>query len=302
MTTIVAVTSDLHCNSTVALCPPVVQLDDGGIYYQSTAQKWLWDCWEHYWKQVETLVQKYSADLFLVFNGDLVEGSHHGTTQLISHNLEIQARIALDTLDIPLSLNPTCKFIIRGTETHVGRSAQHEESIAQIIGAEPETDTGASSWWWLPLEADGVKFDIAHHGRTGYRPWTKPNATNLLAAQLVMEYAQRKATWWPDVAIRSHIHSGGDSYDNYRIRVLQTLSWQLSTSFGHRIAPGNLLPIGGYIFICNEGKYELYPKENTIYKPKESEPWTINHKSQKVSLSQPFWKRWKTKKNTQKES
>ena len=42
---ILRVTSDLHAGSTVALCPPKVQLDDGGKYEASKAQLWLWECW-----------------------------------------------------------------------------------------------------------------------------------------------------------------------------------------------------------------------------------------------------------------
>ena len=39
-----AVVSDLHCGSTLGLCPPEgVQLDDGGQYLPSAAQKALWD-------------------------------------------------------------------------------------------------------------------------------------------------------------------------------------------------------------------------------------------------------------------
>lgn len=32
MITVVAIVGDLHCNSTLGLCPPRVALDDGGEY------------------------------------------------------------------------------------------------------------------------------------------------------------------------------------------------------------------------------------------------------------------------------
>jgi len=42
-TVIVAVVADTHPNSTVGLCPPEVELDDGGTYHASKAQRWLWE-------------------------------------------------------------------------------------------------------------------------------------------------------------------------------------------------------------------------------------------------------------------
>ena len=40
--TVVALVSDLHCNSTTALCPPVVNLDDRGQYHAGPIQRAIW--------------------------------------------------------------------------------------------------------------------------------------------------------------------------------------------------------------------------------------------------------------------
>ena len=50
--TVVAIAGDLHVNSTVAVCPPVVMLDDGGEYRASKPQRWLWREWVKFWGAV----------------------------------------------------------------------------------------------------------------------------------------------------------------------------------------------------------------------------------------------------------
>lgn len=270
MTTIIAVISDLHCGSTVALCPPTVTLDDGGTYRASIAQQWIWMNWLDYWNSVEFKVKELNARLIVLVVGDAVEGDHHGTPQLISRNIETHKEVCLKSLEVPLKLNPEYIFIIRGTEVHTGKTAQYEEWLAKDIGGEPESE-GVHSWYWLPLDIEGVRIEAAHHGRAGYRPHTRANATQMLAAELVLGYAERKEKPF-DIAIRAHTHQSVDSYDNFSTRVLQTPSWQLSTSFGHRLSPGAMLPIGGYIISCGNGMYNVDKK---IYRAKRREPWTL---------------------------
>ena len=265
----VAVVSDLHCNSTVGLCPPYVALDDGGSYKPSKAQRWIWSKWLDYWQHVKETHERNGGKLYVVFNGDMVDGDHHRSTQLITTNITTQMTIAIDAIEPSLSLNPDHIFVIRGTEVHVGRSAMDEEAIARDIGAEPDKETGTHSWWYLLIEAGGVLMDFAHHGRTGSRYWTKANATNSMAADMTMTYAANGSKL-PSLAFRSHKHNPVDTFDNYPIRLLQTPSWQLSTAFGHKIAAGSVLPIGGYIVSAEKGRYTL---DKYIYKPQARRAW-----------------------------
>lgn len=50
---IIAIVGDIHSNSTVALAPPRVRLDDGGEYVSSAPQRWIWRKWLEFWKEVE---------------------------------------------------------------------------------------------------------------------------------------------------------------------------------------------------------------------------------------------------------
>lgn len=267
-----AITSDLHCGSTLGLCPPEgVQLDDGGRYLPSKAQSALWECWLSYWAAVR-LERKPGDKLIVAWNGDVVDGSHHQTSQIVTTNLPAtQHEIALAVMRPALDLAPDSVVLIRGTEAHVGGSAAYEERLARDIGAVPCPETGASSHWHFQADSQGVLLDFAHHGRLGSRPWTKMTGPGTLAAQIVMAAAKHR-TQCPNVAIRSHYHQWADSADNFATRVVQIAGWQLSTAFVHRIAAGALPEVGGILIGCEAGEYEL---QKVKFDWKRGAPWKL---------------------------
>src|SRR5690606_19020550 len=115
--TTVAVVGDTHAGSTVAVCPPVIDLDDGGQYAASKAQRWLWQCWGDYWDRVD---RERGDRLIVVLNGDLIDGDHHNTSQIASRNPNAQAAALDAILAVPLALKPDKIFVVRGTAAHVG--------------------------------------------------------------------------------------------------------------------------------------------------------------------------------------
>lgn len=270
----VAVTSDQHAGSTVALCPPTVDLDDGGRYEASKAQQWVWQCWEDFWKTVEWERKKHDASLYTVFNGDLTEGNHHGTTQILSGNPTAQAAVVNKCMGPVLDLRPDAMFFVRGTEAHVGKSAAYEERIAlglrkdghPVVG---DTSTGTASHWHLKMEVLGVRFDFAHHGRFGQRPWTRGNVVLNQAAEIFYDHAAEGRPH-PHLAIRSHQHRFFDTHNAHPTRVVQTPAWQLATAFIHRINPGAVAHIGGIIVVIDEGHYEVRP---VLFTPAPTEVW-----------------------------
>lgn len=271
-----AVVSDLHCGSTLGLCPPQgVQLDDGGQYVPSAAQKALWACWLDYWKAVATERRKRGDKLIVCINGDAVDGAHHGTTQIVTENLPVtQHEIAMATLAPMLKLRPDSIILIRGTEAHVGGSAAYEERLARELDCVPDPKSGASSHWHFQADSQGVMLDFAHHGRLGQRPWTKMTGPGTLAAQIVLA-AAKHGSRCPQVVVRSHYHQWADSGDNFAARVVQIAGWQLSTSFVHRIAAGSLPEVGGILIACEAGKFEI---QKVKFDWKRSEPWSLSAK------------------------
>lgn len=268
---VIAVVSDLHTGSTVGLCPPgPIELDDGGSYQPSTAQQWLWQCWRDYWAEVERVRDRLKAPLFTVLNGDAFDGDHHGTSQIISRNPMIQAQVASEVMDVPKAVGWDKLFVVRGTESHVGGSGSTEEGLARALGATGDPDTGNASWWHLRMDVQDVRLDFAHHGRTGYRPWTRHNATLLLAAQIFYEHAANGERH-PDLAIRSHFHRHSDSHDAHPVRVLQTPAWQLKTAYVHKVAPESIADVGGLIITIEDGHVDV---RKIIHRPKRGAVWT----------------------------
>lgn len=270
---LLVVTSDLHCGSTVALCPPTVTLDDGGTYQASRAQRWIWQCWNDLWDGVAQMRDTLDARLTCVFNGDAVEGDHHGTSQIVSRNSGVEAAIAREALAVPMGLGPEQTFVVRGTETHVGGSAKAEEALAAHLGAEGDPDAGTHSWWHLRLLLQDVLMDFAHHGRMGQRPWTRSNSVALLAAEIFYEHAARKERW-PDLSFRSHFHQFVDSGSAHPTRVIQTPAWQLKTAHVHKKHTESLADIGGVATVIRDGRItEVRP---LLFTPKRGAIWTAS--------------------------
>ncbi len=138
---IVAVNADLHVNSTVGLLCPRFTLDDGGAYSSSKAQRWAWNHWLSYWKDVEAEKKRLNAPVIAVLNGDIADDNYHCTTQLVTRNKADIIHMVGETLRPCLDVADHV-FITRGTEAHVGPNACLDELVAKDIGAEKESTGG----------------------------------------------------------------------------------------------------------------------------------------------------------------
>lgn len=266
---IVALTGDFHFNGKTAICPPAVTDDENGTYRANPAQLYLWDCFQDYCQTISDLKKKLNGKLYFVCNGDLVDGDHHNTFQIITRNPADQHKLAIAGLKPMLDLEPDYTFLLRGTGVHVGGQACWEELIGQDLESVQDKNKNYS-WWWLPLEVSGVLMDIAHHGRAGQLPWTAPNMANRLAVETILKYTNANKRI-PDLVVRSHKHIPVDSGDNYTTRVIQLPSWQFPTEYIHYIKPGEFPVVGGIIVICQNGSYEIIKK---FYQPEMDDPWT----------------------------
>jgi hypothetical protein len=291
MSHVVAVCGDLHCGSTVGLCPPEgIELDDGGMYDPSEAQHWLWERWELAWKEAKATIGK--RKLTLIVNGDVVDGDHHRTSQIASPLTSLHARCAVESLRVPLALKPKAVHIMRGTPAHVGRSGEAEEGVARTLKNQlnkivPDPDTGTMSSYRRRIDVEGVRLDVAHHGRMGQRAHTRGSysrlysfdiwaeqALDLITEGNTAESAEELYEIWKkkqvaQIAIRSHNHKFQDSgYDHRGItRVISMPAWQLATEYVHRIAAEALADIGIVLLVCDKGDVEVKP---ILYSPGRS--------------------------------
>lgn len=271
---VLAVVSDVHCGSTLAACPPEgVKLDDGGKYLPSKLQSWIWGNWCDYWNAIGAFTKQHEADLYIVLNGDSFEGGpHHGTTQIVSANPEVQAYLADRIFGVPRALNPKHLFIVRGTESHVGPSGSTEEAFARSIRAEKDAESERWSWWHLRVTVYGVRCDFQHHPSTsGNLPWTRPQAAQRLAFRIWSEHKLRDFEA-PHYAFRSHRHVFSDSGDAYPVRAIITPAWQAKTAFAHKVAADSIADIGGLaVIIQPDGSHQL---KRFLYPPSLPKAWS----------------------------
>lgn len=272
--TLIAVVSDVHAGSTLSLAPEIVRLDDGGEYRASKAQLWLWQCWVDYWRRVREVQKEENAELRIIFNGDMVEGDHHRSTQILSANPNAQAAVVNECMKIPLGLKPSKLALVRGTETHVGNSACSEEKLADgwrrdkrpVVG---DPETGAASWWHLRTEVGGVLIDVAHHGRTGQREHTRASQAVLHAHDILLSHV-KSGDRPPDLCLRGHHHKFNDSGDACQVRVMTSGAWKLQDSHVHKIATDSISDIGGFIVVVKNRKYTV---EKVHFKPSRGPVW-----------------------------
>ena len=254
--------SDTHCGSTIGLCPPEgVRTDDGQEILPSKVQLWLWDCWVKVHQQYDAIARDLKAERWGVLNGDLVDGDHHGTAQIMSRHPDAQAYIARTTFEMTKSLKLKRLFVVRGTEVHTGTSGSAEESLAHHLNAERDPETHLWSRWHLRLRVHGRLFDVQHHGKgLGRLPHTKQNGANSLAWRVWQTHAERGLEA-PALAVRSHLHQYADSFGANRMtRGLFLPSFQVKTSFVHRIAADEIADVGAAVAtVYPDGRIEVTP-------------------------------------------
>ena len=293
---LVAICADLHCGSTIGLChKDPTELDDGGLYRPSEGQKYLFQCWEEGWATVKSMARR--RRLHFILNGDAIDGDHHQTPQLASRLSGTQVGMALKVLETPLALKPSAIHIMRGTPVHTGSSAQTEEGIARTLAAQghpviKDPDIHTYSSYRRRIDIEGVRLDVAHHGRAGTRAHTRGSMSKLYAYDVWGEQAltclkdmqgaehmiereeiyQRKRPC--DIAIRSHNHKYMDSgFDSRGVtRVIGTPAFQLATEYIYKLAAEALADLGILCLkISKSGKVSVHPilfeaKRSTVIK------------------------------------
>ena len=257
MKTTLIISSDHHIGGTTALCPLAVELPDGGFYRASKIQKYIKNHWEEFTRRA--LAQAEGGRLINIFNGDIYDGDHHDTTQIVTRNEATMLGMAYPVLS-PI-IEPADKvYVIAGTPSHAGRGHKLERWFADDVGAEFRR--------WLYLEVGGVTFDIAHHGSMGRVPWGKNAAERL--AELAIFQSGETGHPPPDFVFRAHNHRWVDSYDRYRTRGICLGAWQFPTEYVDIIQPGATAQLGGVIMTIENGRMTYFEKFNP--KPPKSKP------------------------------
>lgn len=255
----IIVVSDLHIGCQLGLCHPRgARLDNGGRYAPTPLQRKVWRYWEEFWKWAENVVKGEAFGV--VINGDLIDGSHHGSTHQWSHNLEDQAEHAYAILE-PIRAKAQRMWIVRGTPVHGGESGVDEERIAKRLRCTPSpSGQYARNELWLDIAGDLVHF--AHHIGTTSSSAHEVSAVNAELTALFTE-AGRWGHKPPSIIVRSHRHRCSEirlPAERTYATAFVTAAWQLKTPFAFKVAGARVTTpqLGGSII--RRGSEELHTR------------------------------------------
>lgn len=256
------VISDTHFGSSVALMPPNFKTDDGQTVQQSPTQVKLWQHWTDFWTW--TYRRLAGKPFALIHNGDIIDGDHHGTKQLITGNSAIQARMAEECLR-PHVAKSKAFYVIRGTEAHVGHSAENEERIAERLGAVMDESTGSFSRWELWIELGKELLHFSHHIAT-----TTSTAYKSSPLMRTMAAAFSTAGEWgiraPSFLIRGHCHDYTE-VKRSNCRIVTCPCWQVKTGFVYKFNTTDQPVIGGLLIKLGDEGVHVREKIYTIDRP-----------------------------------
>ena len=244
--------SDLHTGGTTALFPHYNQLKDGHwkfkhiSYPPSSEQCRLFDHFDFCADEIAK--QRKNKRIIIVHNGDAIDGRHHDSRQIITHDKEEQGAVHVWLMKYffdKISFNKNkgdLLYYVSGTETH---TTDYEYGIAQDLGAE-QTPAGKDVFEFLPLEIAGKLIYAAHEGTSSGEGYTEGDAFRNSLKRLYWQCLSDKVRF-PDLVVISHVHRPlYTSYvHNYHtIHGMITPSWQIKTRFGNQIAPFQQNKIG----------------------------------------------------------
>jgi hypothetical protein len=211
-----------------------------------------------------------------VHDGDALEGSHHGSHQVVTHNPVEQIDIHAELMDQFLSgvnfKDGDKLYYVSGTETHVN---DYEEQCAADLGAE-QTPEGNYVYDKLELVINGFETWFVHHGPTaGYGANVGNAMRNYLKNKIYFDCKANNIKP-PDMLITGHVHQPlfgvyvAWEGTNYQIvHGIISPAWQLKTRFAYRVAPVALNKIGlVYFDILTSG--DILPPEFLLMDNHES--------------------------------
>jgi hypothetical protein len=234
------VISDTHCGCGLAIMPGPVKLDQANVVHPSPLQKIIKGHWDEFWGQ-HVPDATHGEPYAVVHNGDCIDGVHHNSTTQITHNLATQAQMAIDLMRPIVDGCDGRYYHIRGTEAHVGKSAEKEEEVAKALGALPNEDGLFARYDLWTMVGTGLVHLLHHIGTTGSQAYE----STAIHKELVESFTE--AGRWgrrpPDIIVRSHRHRAIETNiptHNGKARAVVTACWQGKTPFVWKIPGGRI--------------------------------------------------------------
>lgn len=254
----------------MGICPPKITVKDGGTYEPNEYQRTLQKFWKHFWGVFVPGEIAGAEKVVLVINGDVLDGVHHDTVNILTNSWAVQEQAAARQIrsiyDLcPVKIDET--LMVKGTEAHVGPDGESEDRIAERLRIIKEGEQLDYQLW---INVDNVLFQFAHHiGTTSSAAYESSGPMRELVAAMV-EAAQWGAKV-PRVVVRSHRHRFIEvpiPSQYGRIRCVITPGWQCRTPFVERIDRMRMPHIGGVIFLVEGDRCQVIEKIYPMPKPK----------------------------------
>lgn len=226
---VLVVVSDLHCGSSVGLCPPDFKTKYGNAvgFGDNIHQAWLWDKWQEAFEEVDAILG--NDNFCLCVNGDATEGIHHRSTEIVATLIEDHCRMAAEALK-PYAQAASEIFIVKGTECHTG---EIESYLASLLSARE----GIAKDKWL-FSINGCLVDACHHMGVTSRAYLEASAMSIVLGNARLN-AVRSGHPAAKVFLRGHRHCGGWFSDGDAMLAV-TGGWQFLTRHGNKVVPDSV--------------------------------------------------------------
>lgn len=256
---LLVILSDLHCGATAGLFPKDFVTFEGNEIKQNVFQEWLWEQWKDVWQWKEQVCGKdaWSAAL----NGDLIDGNHHYTKEIISADANDHVAAAIECLQPYLS-GAQSVFLSEGTHCHVGNS---EHGIGKVLKNQGvnvrEYTKRKTAFPGLDFRIHGCVVSMDHHVATSARSQNESAAYSQTLADI--RNRRSRAGWEiPGLIVRSHRHQYGCFDDGYGKMVILP-PWQGRTRFTDKVVVGIVAQCGMVIADWRHVEYGQPPVIHT---------------------------------------
>ena len=271
---------DWHVHSTTGMSLPRFQLSSGTWHNSSDKQKFLYNnIYTGMYTDLKNLKEQEHAEIIMAVNGDVMDGDHHETSEIISRVQFDMVNHAHGLLKPIFDLS-TWAFFVYGTPAHSGKDGFLEEALAtKFRDSEKHAKTKKLIWhtegdsdgegavnghYMFSAVINGKRVNFSHFGQIGRNTWTRMNPLRKIAREIV-EDCRIRGIEQPNLVYRAHAHGYGDTGDEFAdfdMRVISLPPGQLPTSYGSTFISTTRTIIPGYTItvIYPDGKVDARTK------------------------------------------
>lgn len=255
--TVIAVCNDLHVGSPFAVSPARWLMHDGHEFHPNELQHIILAHWLACWTNVAKL--RKGARLVVLVLGDVIEGVHHETTQVVTSRIDTQEAMAVAVIESALKIArfDNRRDVIRfahGTPAHDGNGSASNERVARAVLDLDANDGTPAANDILRLVVNGVRFDATHKPGSGpgSRAHTLGNAFHGWLRSLYFS-ALEEGQLPPRYVLTAHHHQYlrrdvHATRGHVALTGIICPSWKVKDEYVYRVAPFALSSIGMLAF------------------------------------------------------